>query len=125
MATPDEIRAVFESYTAAVSKGDHETATSFFAADATARDPVDGPELGVEGLAKVIAGAAGVVKAVRMTGPVRISADCRHAAAPIEAEVDFGEGPQVMAVIDVMTFDDDARITSMAAYYGPSSLRDG
>jgi hypothetical protein len=65
------------------------------------------------------------VKAVRLTGPVRISADCRHAAAPIEAEVDFGEGPQVMAVIDVLTFDDDARITSMAAYYGPSSLRDG
>jgi steroid delta-isomerase len=124
MATADEIVSVFERYTAAISVGDHATATSFFAAGATARDPIDGPELGVEGLAKVVAGSASVIRAVRLSGPVRVSADCRHAAAPIEAEVDFGQGPQIMSVIDVMTFDDDARITSMAAYYGPTSLRD-
>jgi steroid delta-isomerase len=124
MATADQIRDVFERYTAAISKGDHATATAFFAPGATARDPIDGPELDVDGLAQVIAGGAGVIRAVRLSGPVRISADCRHAAAPIEAEVDFGGGTQVMAVIDVMSFDDAARITSMAAYYGPSSLRD-
>ena len=124
MATADQIREVLERYTAAVSAGDGETAVSFFAPGATAHDPVDGPDLDAEGLAKLIAASAGVIRGVRMTGPVRISADCRHAAAPIEADVDFGEGPQIMSVIDVMTFDDDARITSMAAYYGPAGLRE-
>jgi len=124
VATADQIRQVLERYTAAVSAGDHETAVSLFAPGATAHDPVDGPDLDAEGLGKVIAGSAAVIRAVRLTGPVRISADCRHAAAPIEADVDFGEGPQVMSVIDVMSFDDDARITSMAAYYGPANLRD-
>jgi steroid Delta-isomerase len=124
MATAEQIRDVFERYTAAVSAGDGERATSFFAPGATAHDPIDGPELDVEGLAKLITGASAAVRSVRLSGPVRISADCRHAAAPIEAEVDFGEGTQVMAVIDVLTFDDDGRITSMAAYYGPDSLRD-
>jgi len=124
MPTADEVRQVFERYVAAVSAHDHETAVSLFAPGATARDPVDGPELDASGLGEVIAGSAAVVRSVRLSGPVRISADCHHAAAPIEAEVDFGGGAQVMSVVDVMTFDDDGRITSMAAYYGPANLRD-
>jgi steroid delta-isomerase len=124
MATADQIRDVFERYTAAVSAGDGAKATSFFAPGATAHDPVDGPELDVGGLAELITTASAAIRSVRLSGPVRVSADCRHAAAPIEAEVDFGQGSQIMEVIDVMTFDDDARITSMAAYYGPDGLRD-
>ena len=42
--------------------------------------------------------------------PVRIAADGRHAAAPIEVGV--AHGAKIMAVIDTMVFDDDGRISS-------------
>ena len=29
-----------------------------------------------------------------------------------------------MSVVDVLTFDDDGRITSLTAYYGPTNLSD-
>jgi steroid Delta-isomerase len=126
MATAEHVRQVFERYTKALTARDFDLALSLFAPDATARDPVDGPPLqNLDALRAVLTGASDAIRAVRLTGPVRVSADCRHAAAPIEADVDFGDGPRVMSVVDVLTFDDDGRITSLTAYYGPTNLRDG
>ena len=42
----------------------------------------------------------------------------------MEAEVDLGQGAQVMEVLDAMTFDDEGRVTTMTAYYGPTNLRE-
>ena len=125
MPTAEQVRGVFERYIAAISTRDFDTAIGLFAADATARDPVDGPLLAnLDELRAVFVGAEDAIKAVRLAGPVSIAADCRHAAAPVEAEVDFGDGLRVMSVVDVLTFDDDGRITSLTAYYGPTNLSD-
>ena len=125
MPTAEHVQQVFERYTAALTARDYDAALALFAPDATALDPVDGPPLeNLDALRAVITGSADVVRGVRLVGPVRVSADCRHGAAPIEAEVDFGGGPQIMSVVDVLTFDDDGRVTSLTAYYGPSNLRD-
>jgi steroid delta-isomerase len=125
MPTAEHIQSVFERYTAAVGAHDYDTAISFYAPDAVVRDPVDSPPLeGTAAIRAMFAESSDAVRGVRLTGPVRIAADGRHAAAPIEADVDFGDGAKIMAVIDTMVFDDDGRIVEMAAYWGPASLRD-
>ena len=125
MPTAERVRGVFERYVAAISTGDHDTALGLFASGATAHDPVDGPLLTLpDGLRAVLTGSADAILGVKFAGPVSISADCRHAAAPLSAEVNFGDGARIMSVVDVLTFDDDGRITSLTAYYGPTNLSD-
>jgi steroid Delta-isomerase len=125
MPTAEHIQSVFERYTAAIGAHDYDTAISFYAPDAVVRDPVDGPPIeGTAAIRAMFAESSDAVRGVRLTGPVRIAGDGLHAAAPIEADVDFGDGAKIMAVIDTMVFDDDGRIVEMAAYWGPASLRD-
>jgi steroid Delta-isomerase len=122
---PAHIVRVFEQYTEALTRGDADAAVALFAPDAVVRDPVDGPVL--EGTAKIrefFAGGEGVIQGFEVTGPVRIAADGLHAAAPMRARLDFGDGPKFLDTLDVMTFDDDGRVVSMDAYYGPTNFAD-
>ena len=125
MPDPDHIVRVFEQYTDALTRDDPDAAIALFAADAVVRDPVDGPVL--EGATKIrefFAAGKGVLEYLRLSGPVRIAADGLHAAAPMQARVDFGDGPKLLDTLDVMTFGDDGLVVSMDAYYGPPNLRD-
>ena len=54
---------------------------------------------------------------------MRIAGDGLHAAAPMQARLDFGDGPKILDTLDVMTFDDDGRVVSMDAFYGPTNFR--
>ena len=125
MPDPEHIVRVFEQYTDALTRADPDAAIALFAADAVVRDPVDGPVL--DGTAKIrefFAAGKGVLEYLRLSGPVRIAADGLHAAAPMRARLDFGEGPKELDTLDVMTFDDEGRVLSMDAYYGPANFRD-
>jgi steroid delta-isomerase len=125
MPDPAHIARVFEQYTEALARGDADAAVAVFAPDAVVRDPVDGPVL--EGTAKIrefFAGGEGVLQGFEVTGAVRIAADGLHAAAPMRARLDFGDGPKFLDTLDVMTFDDDGRVLSMDAYYGPTNFTD-
>jgi steroid Delta-isomerase len=124
MTDARDIEQVFEKYAAAWSSCDLDAVTALFASDAVVHDPVDGP--GVEGREKIRAFfeefAGGVVKGMQLAGPVHISADCRHAAARLNADADLGEGLVRVEALDVMTFDDDGMITTMHAYWGPTNF---
>ena len=120
---PERIVEIFERYADAVGRNDADAAAALFASDAVVRDPIDAPPYeGVEKIREFLAGAAGIVKSMAVIGPVRVAADGRHAAAPMQARLDFGDGLQTLDAIDVMTFDDEGRITAMDAYYGPPNL---
>jgi len=126
MPSAEHIQHAYEEYTAALSRHDIDAVMALFSSSAVVHDPVDDPAVeGAEQIRALFAGASGMVRAVRITGPICISGDGRHAAAPLEAEVDLGQGIQFMDVTDVMTFDDDGRFATMKAYYGPTNLRDG
>ena len=60
---------------------------------------------------------------MKLVGPVHISGDCRHPAARVDVEVDFGDGVKVIEAMDVWTFDDDGRISTMNDYNGPTNVR--
>jgi steroid delta-isomerase len=123
MPDAKDVERVFEEYAAAWSRRDMGAVVALFSPDAVVHDPVDGP--GVEGQDKIRAFFAefgAPVRAMRLAGPVHISADCRHAAARVDAEVDLGEGATLVESLDVFTFDDDGRIATMNAYWGPTNF---
>jgi steroid delta-isomerase len=124
--TAEGIQRAYEQYAAAWSRLDIDGVLALFAADAVVHDPVDGPALeGTEAIREYFSRGLGFVRAVRLASPVRISRDCRHAAACIEVEEDLGsQGIKVLEAIDVWSFDNDGMIATMNAYFGPTNLRD-
>ena len=123
MPDAKDIERVFEDYAAAWSRHDVDAVAALFAPGAVVHDPVDGP--GAEGRDKIrefFADFGAGVRAMRLAGPVHISADCRHAAARIDAEAELGDGTTLVEALDVFTFDDEGRITTMNAYWGPTNF---
>ena len=126
MPSAEQVQSVYEQYAAAWSRLEIDGVLALVAPDAVVHDPVDGPALeGVDAIREYFSRGLGFVRAVRLIGPVRVSRDCRHAAACIEIEEDLGDrGIKVLEAIDVWRFDDDGRIATMNAYFGPTNLRD-
>jgi steroid Delta-isomerase len=125
MPSVEDIQRTYQQYAAAWSRNDIDAVTGLFAPDAVVHDPVDGPALkGIDAIRDFFNGSVSVVRSMTVAGPVHISGDCRHAAASVDVEVDLGSRVQVVEALDVWTFDDEGRIATMNAYYGPTNLRD-
>ena len=119
-ASPEKIREVIEQYVARVATGTTDEVLELYAEGATVEDPV-GTEVrttreairefysGLEGLEQ-----AGDVLSVRIAGG--------EAAFLFELRTRAGEQTYTLAPIDVMTFDDDGKITSMKAYWSEADM---
>ena len=119
-----DIRSTIETYCAAFSAGDREGWLGCWAPDATMEDPVGTPlkkgleEIGAfydqgksmapEGVALILSGE-----------PIIVG---QEAAFPFRIEVTMGGSKMVTTAIDVMTFDDDAKITSQRAFVDLTTL---
>lgn len=118
MADPATIRATVERYIAAFSANDREGWLDCFAPDGTLEDPV-GTEVrtGRRSIGEFFDGAQASADSITMelTGPIRVAGG--EAAFPFRISPTIGGALMSMPVIDVMTFDDDGRITSMRAYW--------
>ena len=119
-ASPERIREVIEQYVARVAGGTTDEIMELYADGATVEDPV-GTEVrhtreairefysGLESLEQ-----AGEVLSVRIAGG--------QAAFLFELRTKAGDLTYTLAPIDVMTFDDDGKITSMKAYWGDADM---
>jgi len=119
-ASPEKIREVIEQYVARVATGTTDEVMELYADGATVEDPVGSevrstPEAirefysGLEGLEQ-----AGEVLSARIAGG--------EAAFLFELRTRAGDKTYTLAPIDVMTFDDDGRITSMKAYWSDADM---
>jgi steroid delta-isomerase len=119
------MRAAFESYTSLLSAGDADGVAELFAENAWIEDPLGAPRH--VGRQAILAFYRGAVErahpAVRLTGPVRVSA-VDEAAAPMQSHSNFEGSPKEIDIIDVFAFDDAGRITSMRAFWGEGNLRE-
>lgn len=118
------IRATVEAYCAAFTKGDRATYLSLFADDAWIEDPVGTPRYeGKEALSGFFDQSSSLADSLelRQTGPVRVAAG--ECAFPMQARPDMGGATYVVDIIDVMTFDDEGRITTMRAFWDPAEMR--
>jgi steroid Delta-isomerase len=121
--TPEQIRAAIARYVEAFP-ADRDGWVACFAEDATVEDPV-GTEVrkGHAEIGEFWDFAHGLADSISMTptGPVRVAAG--QAAWPFQINTVIAGTAMVMDVIDVMTFDDEARITSMRAFWDMNEMR--
>ena len=124
MPTAEHMRATVEAYAAAHSAGDIDGIVEVFASDAVVADPVDQPaHHGREAIRAFFANTHEFIDSMelRVTGPIR--AVDRFAAVPFQAVSVVGGSKVAVDIIDVMTFDDAGKITTMRAFWDPAEMR--
>jgi steroid Delta-isomerase len=118
------IRGTVEAYCAAFTKADRDAYVGLFTEDAWIEDPVGTPRLeGHDGIGGFFDQARGMADTIelRQTGPVRVAAG--ECAFPMQARPELDGTTFVVDIIDVMTFADDGRITTMRAFWDPAEMR--
>jgi steroid Delta-isomerase len=117
MANADQITQAVGSYIECAGNGRADDIVALFADDATVEDPVGGQVR--RGTDAIRAFYHGVMDG-RAIDVELVSLNQAGGEAAFHFRVTTAE--RRMDVIDVMTFDDTAKITSMKAYWGPSNI---
>lgn len=117
MPEPDAIRATIASYLERFSAGDREGWLDLWADGATMEDPVGTPlKKGREEIGAFFDQSQQGVDSVELRGRGIVVVAGNEASFVFDARPTVGGAAMSMPVIDVMTFDDAARITSQRAF---------
>ncbi len=117
MASRDQLVAVCDRYVELVSAGDTDGILALYADDCWIEDPIGSErKVGKEALREFYDGIGklDVTPVMARIGPVCVCGG--EAAFQFRIDIDLGEAQIAMTSTDVMTFDDDGRITSMRAF---------
>lgn len=119
-ASSERILEVITSYVDLVAHGSADQILALYAEGATVEDPV-GSEVRTtrESIREFYAALEGMEQQGKVL-TARIAAG--QAAFQFELATTVGEQTFTLSPIDVMTFDDDARITSMKAYWADTDV---
>ena len=119
-ASPERIRDVIEQYVARVARGTTDEIMDLYADGATVEDPV-GTEVRTtrEAIREFYSGLEGLEQVGHLV-TARIAGG--QAAFQFELATKAGEQTYTLSPIDVMTFDDDGKITSMRAYWSDADM---
>ena len=117
----ESITETVNRYLELVAAAQVDDIADLYASDATVEDPVGGEvHIGREAIRGFYTGVLG---AKAETEVVTIRALGHEAAYLWRLTVDLGEsGKMRIEIISVMTFDDDGKIASMKAYWGPDNI---
>jgi len=120
------IRATVDAYCAAFTRRDRDAYVALFAEDAWIEDPVGSPRLlGHDAIGGFFDQSSSLAESIelRQTGPVRVPSSGGEAAFPMQARPNIGGTTFCVDIIDVMTFADDGKITTMRAFWDPAEMR--
>lgn len=118
----EKIFNAVEGYFAAFGKYDAGAVMALYAEDAVVEDPIGTPEkIGAKAIQTFYEKSMQSKAVLKRTGPIRINGN--QAAFPFQAQVTMPAGRLEIDVIDVMTFNDDGKITSMRAYFGERNTK--
>ena len=120
--TDQHIAQTMQAYVDRITAGDLDGVLSLFAEDAVVEDPVGAePAVGQAALREFYTMACDSVGRMELEGNVRARESwgaCGMLAYPKGAE-----DSMVIETLDVMSFDDEGKITSMKAYWGDTNMR--
>ncbi|MFF0816666.1 nuclear transport factor 2 family protein [Rhodococcus sp. NPDC003318] len=116
----ESIQATIEAYVKSVASGTVDDVLALYAPGATVEDPVGSDVRTTEAAIREFYGIIAPLEQTAELGVVKIAAD--HAAFNFTLTTHLPEQKVDISVIDVMTFDDDAKITSMKAIWGPEDM---
>ena len=121
MATPEQITQTVNRYLESAGKGAVDDIADLYASDATVEDPVGGEvHIGSEAIRGFYSGVTGGGQFE--TEVVTLRALGHEAAFFWTLTMKMGDGGIRIEIISVMTFDDEAKITSMKAYWTPENI---
>ena len=119
-SSPEQNTATVNRYLELVGVGKVDDVTALYASDATIEDPVGG-EVHIGHTA--IRGFYAALPPKAETEIVTLRALGHEAAFLWSLTIDFGDsGGMRIEIISVMTFDDEGKIASMKAYWGPENV---
>lgn len=122
MSTEQQKRAAMQEYIDAFNRSDAEAVIALYADDATVEDPVGSePKVGIDAIAEFYRYSVGLGAKLSLVAPIRTS-HADSAAMAFDVKVTLEQGPCLIRVIDVMTFNDAGKFTSMRAYWGPGDM---
>lgn len=111
---------VVDSYLRGLNEKDLQGILSLYAENGTVEDPVGSEILsGMPALIKFYGGAVTLDLKLTRTGSVRIASN--EAAFPFELEMEMDGKWMKTEIIDVFRFDEEGKIVSMRAFWGPSN----
>ncbi|HPG24804.1 MAG: nuclear transport factor 2 family protein [Spirochaetaceae bacterium] len=120
MTLTEKITKAVHKYLSSFEKKDLDGIMSIYAEDCWIEDPVGSErKVGREALREFY--ALGVDMGVRMTLESEIRIAGNEAAFAFRLEADTPEGRLSVRPIDVMVFDDEGKVRSMRAYFGPTN----
>jgi steroid delta-isomerase len=116
------MRQAMQAYIDLFNVSDSVGIANLYDEDATVEDPV-GTELkvGKAAIAAFYKMAVATGAKLKLAAPIRASHG-NSAAMAFEVELNMPEGRAVIRVIDVMTFNDAGKFTSMRAYWGKEDM---
>ncbi len=120
MSLEEKITAAVNTYISAFGKGDLEAIMGIYADDCTVEDPVGtDPHVGNDAVRAFYQGAVGMNVTLQLESEIRISGN--EAAFAFKGEFETPDGKITFRPIDVMKFNDDGKVVSMRAFWGPSN----
>lgn len=113
---------VADNYLRYLNEKNLEGILSLYADNATVEDPVGSGVLkGKAALRKFYSGAVNVGLTLTRTGPVRIAGV--EIAFPFQLRMTLNGTPMISDIIDVFRFDEEGKIVSMRAFWGPTNSK--
>src|SRR4051794_30356056 len=124
MADESVIRETIENYWKAFTAGDRDGYVGLFTEDATVEDPVGTPvHRGATEIGAFFDSSRSLAESIELRS-LDITMVCGDQAAfAMQVRPTIGGATYAMEAIDVMTFADDGRITSMRAFWQPERMR--
>ncbi|WP_436794963.1 nuclear transport factor 2 family protein [Actinospongicola halichondriae] len=117
MADADAIRNTIHTYCERYTD-DRDGWLDLFAEGATVEDPVGSePNVGKEAIGAFWDMTHAMADNVTLTPSSYVKVAGNEAAFAMDARMESADGVNGMSIIDVMTFDDDGKITSQRAYW--------
>lgn len=122
MLSQTMMKAALQAYVDGINAGDVAAVVALFSPDATIEDPVGTPQKRGADIAAWFADSAAYRTQITPVAPIRGSHG-REAALAFDVEFTPPGGPRLrIRSLDVCTFDDAGRITSLRAFWGPDDL---
>lgn len=122
MSLEDKIVSAVNTYLASFGKKDLDGIVNLFADDAWIEDPVGTPrKQGKDALREFYQVGISMGVTAELESDVRVVGN--EAAFAFCVSVDTGNGTLTISPIDIMTFNDDGKITSMRAFFGPRNQK--
>tara|TARA_B100000767_G_scaffold212825_1_gene200110 strand:- start:2213 stop:2590 length:378 start_codon:yes stop_codon:yes gene_type:complete len=120
MSLEEKITAAVNTYIDAFQTSDLEAIMGLYAEDCSVEDPVGSPpKQGYDEVKAFYTSALEMNVKLQLESEIRIAGN--EAAFAFTGEVDTGNGIMTFRPIDVMAFNDDGKVTSMRAFFGPTN----